>query len=167
MANIRPYRKEDAHEVGQLIADTYTKCNLLSIPPEDLSRYLGPFTHAYSVQPAHQQAIAEVIHADMVFVAEEDKQIAGILRGRCDKLQSLFVRETLQRRGIGRQLVETFEKACRDQGSDVIKVQATLYAIPFYTALGYKRTTGVRRMMSFEGTGLPYQPMKKRLIYYK
>ena len=40
---------------------------------------------------------------------------------------------------------------------------STLYAVPFYTKLGYKKTTGVRAAWSFEGTGLLYQPMKKVL----
>ncbi len=46
----------------------------------------------------------------------------------------------------------------------MIRVAATLYAVPFYAALGYHRTTGVRNGRSFEGTGLRYQPMKKALL---
>jgi len=38
---------------------------------------------------------------------------------------------------------------------------STLFAAPFYQAVGDKKTTGVRRMRSFDGEGLPYQPMKK------
>jgi len=59
--------------------------------------------------------------------------------------------------------VAVYEAECRRQGSRAIKVQSTLYAVPFYQAQGYKRTTGVRRMRSFEGEGLPYQAMKKVL----
>ena len=40
---------------------------------------------------------------------------------------------------------------------------ATLYAVPFYLSMGYKKTTGIRPGWSFEGTGLVYQPMKKLL----
>jgi GNAT superfamily N-acetyltransferase len=86
-----------------------------------------------------------------------------VLRGRSDKLQSLFVREDYHRQGVGRRLVERFERACEQEGAVAIKVQSTLYAVPFYLALGYKRTTGVRPMKSFKGTGLQYQPMKKVL----
>ncbi len=155
MAIIRPLRDEDAIPVGQLIADTYTKFNLATVPREKLALYLGPFAHAYSTDQTHQKAIAEIIQADMVFVAEVEKKIAGVLRGRQDKLQSLFVSESFHRQGIGRKLVQTFEQACREQHATTIKVMATLYAVPFYRAIGYKRTTGVRRMTSFEGTGLP------------
>jgi len=64
---------------------------------------------------------------------------------------------------IGRRLVEQFEQECIRQDVTVIRVAATLYAIPFYAALGYRRTTGVRNGWSFGGTGLKYQPMKKVL----
>jgi len=40
---------------------------------------------------------------------------------------------------------------------------ATLFAVPFYQAMGFKKSTGMRKMKSFEGEGLPYQPMKKIL----
>jgi len=86
-----------------------------------------------------------------------------VLRGRKERLASLFVREDHHRRGIGRRLVEQFEQECLRQEATVIRVAATLYAIPFYAALGYRKTTGVRNGWSFEGTGLQYQPMKKVL----
>ncbi len=99
----------------------------------------------------------------MVLVAEEDGEIVDVLCGRKERLASLFVRGDHHRRGIGRRLVEQFEQECMRQEATVIRVAATLYAIPFYTALGYRRTTGVRNGWSFEGTGLKYQPMKKVL----
>jgi len=45
----------------------------------------------------------------------------------------------------------------------VIRVASTLYAVPFYQAVGYKKTTGVRAMRSFDGSGFEYQPMRKIL----
>lgn len=89
--------------------------------------------------------------------------IVGVLRGRQERLASLFVRGDYHRQGLGRRLVAAFERACVQDGAAVIRVAATLYAIPFYTALGYQKTTGVRNGWSFEGRGLRYQPMKKVL----
>jgi len=163
MTTIRHYRDRDAQAVGRLIADTYSKFNLSFVPPEERGPFLGPFQYAASDQEAHQQEIARVIRAAMVFVAEDRGEIVGVLRGKSDKLQSLFVREDHHRRGVGRQLVERFEQECRQQNSAEIKLMATLYAVPFYQAVGYKRTTGVRKMRSFDGEGLQYQPMKKVL----
>jgi GNAT superfamily N-acetyltransferase len=160
---IRDYREEDAQEVGQLIADVYSVFNLDFAPPEELGPLLGPFQYARSPEKVHQQAIARVIRSEMVFVAEEAGEIVGVLRGRKERLASLFVRGDRHRQGIGRKLVEHFEQECHRQGVAVIRVAATLYAVPFYLALGYKRSTGLRPGWSFEGCGLRYQPMRKIL----
>ena len=164
MTRIRKYNRDDAHAVGILVADTYSEYNLDFAAVEELEKLLGPFWFARSEEPGHQDAIAAVIEAEMVFVAEERGEVVGVLRGRMERLQSLFVCGDHQRRGIGRQLVERFEDECRKQGSRQIKVAATLYAIPFYTRMGYKKTTGIRPGWSFGGSGLLYQPMKKILV---
>ena len=122
---------------------------------------LGPFRHAGSPAAAHREDIALAIRASQAYVAEERGEIVGVLRGRVDRLQSLFVRGDRQRLGIGRQLVQRFHRECLRLGGQEIKVAATLYPVPFYLARGYKRTTGVRQMGTFEGRGLPYQPMKR------
>jgi GNAT superfamily N-acetyltransferase len=160
---IRRYREGDAQSVGQLIADTYSEFNLSFASPEERALLLGPFRHAHSLETAHQEAIARTIRSEVMFVAEEDDEIVGVLRGRKERLASLFVRGDRHRQGIGRRLVERFEQECLGQGVAVIRVASTLYAVPFYLKMGYKRTTGVRSGWSFEGTGLQYQPMKKTL----
>ncbi|MBN1485433.1 MAG: GNAT family N-acetyltransferase [Chloroflexia bacterium] len=163
MTTIRRYRESDAPEVGKLIADTYSEFNLSFVPPDELGLFLGPFRHARSQQKLHQQAIAQVIQSAMVYVAEADGEIVGVLRGRKERLGSLFVRGDHHRQGIGRKLVERFEQESLRQGVTIIRVAATLYAVPFYLAMGYKRSTGVRTGWSFEGRGLKIQPMRKVL----
>jgi predicted N-acetyltransferase YhbS len=166
---IRSYQEGDAERVGTLIADTYRSYNLAFASPDEQAKLLGPFQHAGSGDESHREAISQVIQAPMVLVAVEDGEIVGVLRGgredrsnpRCRVLQSLFVRGSHHRRGIGRSLVEHFERACVEQGAQAIRVAATLFALAFYLKMGYKRTTGVRQGHSFEGSGLPYQPMKK------
>jgi predicted N-acetyltransferase YhbS len=163
MILIRDYAESDAMKVGVLIADTYSEYNLSFASTEQKNAFLGPFQYARSPEISHQDAIAEVIKASMVFVAEKDGKIVGVLRGRKDKLQSLFVRGDVHRQGIGRNLVDRFEQECAKQGSEKIILMSTLYAVPFYQAMGYKKSTGMRRMHSFDGEGLQYQPMKKTL----
>ena len=163
MIIIRNYHKRDAGCVGRLIAETYSKYNLAFLPPEKIGAFLGPFQHASSPEKFHQEAVARVIEASMVLVAEKDETVVGVLRGRRDKLQSLFVHGDYHRQGIGRRLVAQFEQDCVKQGATVIRLMSTLYAVPFYQAIGYRKSTGVRRMRSFEGEGLEYQPMKKVL----
>lgn len=161
--DIRTYDGADAPAVGRLIADTFGEFNLSSLADEQRKLMLGPFLYARSSEPAHQEAIARAIRSEMVFVAECDGEIAGVLRGRTTRLGSLFVRGDYHRRGIGRKLVERFEQEVAAQGGATIKVAATLYAVPFYLAMGYKRTTGVRAYHAFGGSGMDYQPMKKVL----
>jgi len=164
MITIRNYdEKTDAQSVGNLIAETYRKYNLDFASPEEQQKLLGPFRHAGSAEPIHQDEIAHVLRAEMVLVAEDDGEIVGVLRGRKERIQSLFVRGDRHRQGIGRKLVEHFEWECARLDSRVIRLAATLYAVPFYQAMGYRKSSGIRNGWSFEGTGLKYQPMKKIL----
>lgn len=163
MILIRNYIDSDAIQVGILIADTYSEFNLSFASPEQKKAFLGPFQHARSSEKIHQEAIADVIKASMVFIAEMDGVIVGVLRGKKDKLQSLFVRGDVHRQGIGRKLVNRFEQECALQGSRKIILMSTLFAVPFYQSMGYKKSTGIRSMHSFDGEGLQYQPMKKML----
>ena len=164
MATIRPYREEtDARAVGQLIADTFGRYNLNHLEPRERDLFLGPFRNADSDDPAHQTEIAKMIRSEIVLVAEDGGEIVGVLRGRAERLGSLFVRGDRHRGGIGRALVERFEQLARGQGGRRIYVSATPYAVPFYLAVGYKRSTGERRMRVFDGSGYVYQPMKKVL----
>jgi GNAT superfamily N-acetyltransferase len=163
VSSIRPYDETDAQGIGRLIADTYGEFNLSFAPPAERALLLGPFQHARSPEKEHQEAIARAIRSEFVFVAEEEGEIVGVLRGRKERLASLFVRGDRHRQGIGRRLVERFESECVGQGVTVIRVASTLHAVSFYLAMGYKRSTGIRAGWSFEGRGLRYQPMKKIL----
>jgi GNAT superfamily N-acetyltransferase len=151
----------DSQQVGILIADTYREFNLSFVPPEEVGLFLGPFQHAHSMDLRHQKKIAAMIQSEMVFVGVDREKVIGVLRGRPQRLGSLFVHKDFHRQGVGRKLVAYFEQECQLQGSQVIRVAATLYAVPFYLSMGYKRSTGVRKSWSFEGDGMPIQPMRK------
>ena len=163
MINIRNYQEDDARQVGILIADTYTEFNLGFASPEELPLLLGPFQHARSSDQAHQQQIADTIHSETVLVAEDSSKIVGVLRGRKERLASLFVHKDYHRRGVGKRLVEQFEHESLNQGVGLIEVAATLYAVPFYKKMGYEESGEIKTSWSFDGYGLPHQPMKKVL----
>ena len=105
---IRDYRQGDGVEVGLLIKETYSGFNLAFLDPGERSPYFGPFTFAGDGIPAHQQTIHEVIQSQFVYLTEEEGIIAGVLRGRMDRLGSLFVKRDFHRQGIGKALVELF-----------------------------------------------------------
>jgi GNAT superfamily N-acetyltransferase len=161
---VRDYQKADASSAGRLIAETYRAYNLAFLPPEEQGAYLGPFQFADSTNEIHQRDIAQALQAEMVTVAENEKgEIVGILRGSKDRLHSLFVRGDMHHQGIGSRLVGHFEKSCLAMGGEVIRLASTLYAVPFYQKLGYKKSTGVRTGWSFAGENFKWQPMKKSL----
>lgn len=160
---IRDYVEEDAVEVGLLIKDTYSRFNLDFVRPEELPAYLGAFAYAGDLDPARQRAIRDLIHSQFVYLAEMEGKIAGVLRGRMDRLGSLFVAQEFHRQGIAKALVEHFEETVRWKGGTVIRVASSLYAVPFYLRMGYKKSTGIRTSWSFDGYGLPIQPMRKLL----
>ena len=163
MVTIRNYRAQDAAPVGRLIAETYSRFNLDFVSPDKMKLFLGPFYYADSSDRAHREAIANVIRSQMVYVAEAEGDIVGVIRGRIDRVASLFVAGGFQRKGIGRRLLERFEQECIRSGARVMKVSATLEAVRFYQAMGYKKSTGVRTGWSFQGHGLLVQPMRKVL----
>lgn len=161
--SIRPYTDADALPVGILIADTYAEFNLSFASGEHLSALLGPFAHAHSIEPDHKLAIIQILRSPMIFVATHNDEIAGVIRGRKERLASLFVSKHYHHQGIGRMLVSHFEKENNKLNAAFIRVASTLYAVDFYTRLNYKKSTGVRSAWSFGGQGLQYQPMKKIL----
>jgi GNAT superfamily N-acetyltransferase len=140
MAVIRRYRNSDASQLALLIRDTYRDFNLDFLDPEEQAPFLGPSQYADSTLPEHRQAIEAVIYSDIVLVAEEVGQIIGVLRGRMNRLGSLFVRADYHHQGVATSLVRTFEDQVEGEGSKLIRVASTLYAFPFYLKLGYKKS---------------------------
>jgi GNAT superfamily N-acetyltransferase len=163
MITIREYSEKDAEPVGKLIAETYSRFNLVNLSPEDVELCLGPFQHAWSQDEKHKEKIASVIRSEWVFVAVDGDEIVGVLRGRKERLASLFVRDDHHRQGVAMKLVERFEEECQKYAPMVIRLSATVYAVPFYLQVGYKKSTGLRLGWSFDYHGLPMQPMRKVL----
>ena len=163
MIKIRDYKEGDASQVCILIADTYTEFNLGFASAEELPLLLGPFQHARSSDQAHKQQIAETIHSEIVLVAEDGSKIVGVLRGRKERLASLFVHKDYHRQGIGQSLVEQFEQESLNQGVSLVNVAATLFAVPFYNKMGYEESGEIKTSWSFDGYGLQHQPMIKML----
>ncbi|MGB2982956.1 MAG: GNAT family N-acetyltransferase [Candidatus Bipolaricaulia bacterium] len=160
---IRSYRASDSIEVGRLIADTFREFNLSYASTEEQEKLLGPFRHAHSDDSEHQARIAAVIESPWILVAVDPGEIIGVLRGSPGRLHSLFVSKKRHGCGIGHQLMTAFERKVRKAGAEAITLQSSLYAVPFYQALGYKRSTGIRSGSCFDGVGFKYQPMKKIL----
>ena len=73
-------------------------------------------------------------------------------------LKTPTTNEKFQKKGVGIKLIQQYEKECKKLGHREIVLRSQLYAVPFYHACGYKKTTGIRNK-----DGLLVQPMKKQL----
>ena len=82
LVTIRKYQDSDAVGAGRLIAHTYSAFNLDFATPKEQADLLGPFHFAESKEPAHRAAIAQVLAAPLILVAEE----AGAIVRRPDRL---------------------------------------------------------------------------------
>lgn len=163
MISIRDFNPGDTAEVSLLIKNTYSQFNLAYLPPAEQKAFLGPFFYAGSDHPEHLRKIENVIQSQFIFVAVEDQEIIGVLRGRMGRLGSLFVAGKHQNRGAGRLLIDHFEDQVLSHGGGIIRVASSIYAVGFYQRMGYKKSTGVRKSWSFDGYGFPIQPMRKVL----
>ena len=70
-----------------------------------------------------------------------------------------FVHENFHRQAIGKRLIHRYERECKKGGYQKIVLRSQIFAVPFYLACGYKKTTGIRNKY-----GLKIQPMKKQLL---
>ncbi len=89
---------------------------------------------------------------DIVFVAEEDDRILGVVSchvislfhqdGRCGRITSLVIDQQCRGTGIGKKLVEEAEKYFRSMGcikSEVTSGDHRPHAHQFYEFCGYKK----------------------------
>lgn len=153
MTRIRKFRPSDTPDVARLIAETFATYN----HREGTRRAIRSYISFYHANP---QALRDYFsRAPIHFVAVQGSKVVGVVRGRSDCLTGLFVAGSHHRRGIGSRLVKMFERQARRMGASAIRIRAALYAVSFYSAVGFKKTTGVRGFK-----GLRIQPMKKMLL---
>lgn len=150
---IRKLKNSDINETCLLIMNVFSKFN----SNEGSKKATQDYLNYYDPQKNKIEELIENFSKNPInFIAIENNKIIGIIRGRTEKITNLYVDGTMHKKGIGRALVEKFEKEAINKGSKKIKIKASLFAIPFYQKLGYKKTTGIRKFIGFKT-----QPMKK------
>jgi len=152
---IRKATKKDLEEVAILIRKTFKRFNSKGESKRAVRNYLSHFS---TKKENFHKLKKNFSDSPLFFVAEESKKIIGVIRGRPNRIFNLFVDSNYHKKGVGRRLVEMFEKKAFAHKSKIIKISASLYAVPFYQRRGYKKTTGLRKLFR-----LKVQPMQKRL----
>ena len=153
---IRKSQQNDTKQIARLIFKTFQKYNGREyFVKGTIRRYLDQYDlNKKSVKRLYD----EFKQIPLTYVAVDGKHVVGVIRGSKNRIGNLFVSGDHHRKGIGRKLVEVFERRARRTASHQIKVRSTIYATPFYQSVGYRKTTGIRNFY-----GHKMQPMKKDL----
>jgi GNAT superfamily N-acetyltransferase len=118
------------------------------------------FATSFSVErAAFEKSLAALLQSPdaCISVASEDGQLVGYIlgfdhatfyaNGRVAWVEEIMVSEGFRRRGIGRQLMESFEQWAKSRQSKLIGL-ATRRAAPFYQSLGYNESATYFRKLA-------------------
>jgi len=160
---IRKYKSADLEQYVSVVRETYQKTNAREATRAGMDAFLSLLdvkTNRKRIEKVFQDST-------YVGVAVEQKKIVGVvrimhnLRNKDTKsywLSNLFVLPSYHRHGVGGQLLQIAIDDVEKRGGREIKCMSSIYAIPFYTKYGFKKTTGVRNV-----GGKRVQPMRKSL----
>lgn len=155
----RKFKKQDVREVATIKNKVFKKFNGNDYFEKDaIARY---YTNLKTTDEELLKKF-KISEKTIFYIAEDNARICGYIKGNKEKIGNLFVLGAYHGKGIGRKLVELFEKEAKRQNSLLIKIASSIYAVPFYEKMGYKKTTGIRNF-----GGIKAQPMKKVLDYGK
>lgn len=153
---IRRFKPEDTLQIARLIKATFLKYNGSEGGRKSVDKYVSRYSRERIPE------LTDMLKKDSIlFVAEDNGRLVGVIRGNEHRVFQLFVSGTYHGRGIGRKLMELFEDKVRETGSRQINIRSSLYAIDFYERRGYRKTTGIRTLRRFGD--IKYQPMRKKL----
>ena len=156
MIKIRKFRIGDTKKTTNLISSVFGKFNSREGSKEAVQKYIN----FYDPKKSNIERIKNnFIKSPIFFIAVNEGKIVGAIRGAGDRIINLFVDGEYHKQGIGKKLVEKFEKEAKNCGSKRIKIRASLFAVKFYEKIGYKKTTGIRLF-----GGLKIQPMMRYLL---
>jgi GNAT superfamily N-acetyltransferase len=148
------YKTSNLIEVSNLIKNTFTKYNSKNETKKGVMYYINYYDPDKSLDSIKKS----FNKSKLFFLAKKNNKIIGIIRGNPSRVGNLFIKVGYHNLGIGKKLFVKFEKECIKNDSKFIKARSSIYAIPFYEKMGFKKTTGVRILH-----GLKTQPMKKTL----
>lgn len=106
-----------------------------------------------------EELAAEEDSVHLAFLNGEDVLACLVLKPldpKTLKMRQVAVRDGMQGKGLGRQLVETSEAWGRTNGYSRMTLHARDTAVPFYLALGY-----AVEGEPFEEVGIPHRAMSK------
>jgi len=112
--------------------------------------------------PRKPERYEESIRSKVFFVAEEGGVITGfgVLNQESAEVEAVYVMPGAGRRGIGLELLRKLEEQAGALGLDVLRLNASLNAVPFYEKAGYVAQEGSKYRLS-TGVEIACVPMVK------
>ena len=130
MLNIRRARQDDCQSIQTVHVAAVTGIRTALYTPEEIQ--------AWST-PKKPESYEESIRNKEFFVAEEDNAIVGfgVLNQESSEVEAVYVNPRAGGRGIGLELLRKLETRGRALGLGVLRLNASLNAVPFYERAGY------------------------------
>lgn len=130
MLKIRRARQEDCHSIGKVHSAAVKGIRTAQYTPEEIQAWAVPR------DPASYE---DSIRAKEFFVAEDGDAIVGfgVLNQLIAEVEAVYVDPEAGRRGIGLEVLLKLEERARALGLRVLRLNASLNAVPFYERAGY------------------------------
>jgi putative acetyltransferase len=130
MINIRKAQPEDCQLIGSVHAAAVEGIGTALYTPEEIQ--------AWAV-PRKPESYAELVDNREFFVAEADGVIVGfgVLNQESAVVEAVYVNPAVGRRGIGFRVLHKLEERASALGLEVLRLNASLNAVPFYEKAGY------------------------------
>jgi GNAT superfamily N-acetyltransferase len=103
------------------------------------THYTAAEIEAWSGTPM-PEAFGDIIRTKEFFVAEREGLVIGFgfLDKEAGQIDAIFIAPASVRQGIGSALLGMLERTAREAGSTSLRLSASLNAVAFYNAAGYR-----------------------------
>ena len=130
MLTIRKAQQEDSQSIRSVHTAAVSGIRTDLYTPEEIEAWAVPKT---------LESYWESIRTKEFFVAEDDRIIIGfgVLNPESAEVEAVYVSPEAGGRGIGRELLRKLEQTARVRGLGVLRLNASLNAVPFYKKAGY------------------------------
>ena len=131
---VRPMLAGEARAVLDIHARSVRGLAAPHYPPEVIEAWAAPVTGEY-IRGFNKNPDNEIR-----LVAELDGALVGLgcLVVQHSELRACYVAPEAARKGVGSALVREIERIANEHGLDLLRLDASINAAPFYAALGYE-----------------------------
>ncbi|MEK6283793.1 MAG: GNAT family N-acetyltransferase [Acidobacteriota bacterium] len=155
MLNLRRAVQEDCQFIGKVHSAAVQGIRPALYTPEEIQAWAAP---------KKPESYEESIRSKEFFVAAEDGVIVGfgVLNQVSAEIEAVYVSPREGRRGIGLEILRKLEERARALGLGMLRLNASLNAVPFYERAGYMSQAESKYRLS-TGVEIACVPMVKTM----